>query len=117
MGYLMHLKGRQPMVRDLACLSLLLLLTACTGSRDIPAPDPTLVQLYCDLALLAGDEGPAASDSIRAAVFERYGYDQASYEQALAPYQEDPRSWIQFFQAVSDTIEIRTGTRPEPSSR
>ncbi|MFC1529457.1 hypothetical protein ACFL6R_01955 [Gemmatimonadota bacterium] len=99
------------------CLSILCLLTACTGSSKIPAPDPTLVQIYCDLALLAGDEGPAASDSTRSAVFESYGYTQESYEDALQPYQDDPRRWIRFFQAVSDSIEVRTGSRPPPPTR
>ncbi len=100
-----------------ACLSLLSLLAACSGPPELSESDQVLVQIYCDLALLAGDEGEAATDSLRTSVFEQYGYTQDSYEQALQPYHDDPRAWILFFQAVSDTIESRTGVRPEPSSR
>ncbi len=98
-----------------ACLSLLSLLTACSSAPEISETELTLVEIYCDLALLAGDQGETASDSLRTSVFERYGYTQDSYEQALQLYQDDPRGWIRFFQAVSDTIESRTGVRPEPS--
>ncbi|MFC1628469.1 hypothetical protein ACFL3H_05090 [Gemmatimonadota bacterium] len=100
-----------------ACLSLLSLLAACSSSPELSESDLTLVEIYCDLALLAGDEGTAATDSLRTSVFERYGYTQDSYELALQPFHDDPRYWIQFFQAVSDTIESRTGVRPDPSSR
>jgi hypothetical protein len=93
------------------------LLTACTGSSKVPPPDTTLVQIYCDLALLAGDEGPAASDSTRSAVLERYGHTQESFEVALQPYHADPRRWIGFFQAVADTIEARIAPRSSPPAR
>ncbi|MFC1500240.1 hypothetical protein ACFL6T_04390 [Candidatus Zixiibacteriota bacterium] len=110
-------KGHGPMRRIVACLSLFSFLTACSPPPVLSEPELTLVQVYCDLALLAGDAGDVATDSLRNSVFERYGYSQDSYEQALQVYQDDTRRWILFFQAVSDTIERRTEVRPEPLSR
>ena len=104
------------MRKRVAGAALLCVLTACNGSPDLPEPDPTLVQIYSDLALLAGDAGSPAPDSLRSEILEQYGYTQESFEIALQPYRDDPRGWIRFFEAVSDTIENRTGVRPDPSS-
>jgi hypothetical protein len=78
----------------------------------VPPPDADLVRLYCDLAMLAGDAGAPPADSLRAAVFTRHGTTQAAYEAALQPWRDDPRGWVRFFQAVLDTLQERTGTRP-----
>ena len=95
-------------------LLLPLLLAACSESPPLPEPDVELVLIYCDLAMLAGDAGPTPPDSLRARVFERHGTTQEDYEAALQPYHEDPRRWVLFFKAVSDTLERRTGRRPPP---
>lgn len=86
---------------------LLSLVTACGTAASPPAPDPDLVQLYCDLALISGDTGPPAPDSLRAAIFERYGTNPEEFEAALLPYRENPRGWVLFFEAVVDTLEAR----------
>lgn len=72
-----------------------------------PPPEPALVQLYCELALAAGVSGPAASDSVRTAIFQRYDTTPEAFNAALGVYREDPRGWVVFFQAVSDTLEAR----------
>lgn len=100
----------------LPVILLSLTMMACSESNPPPEPDPALVELYCDLALLAGDTGTPPSDSIRAAVFERHGMTRQEFEAALQPYFDDPRGWVQFFGAVSDTLERLTGERPAPSS-
>jgi|GEM_PF-1892958 len=101
-------------MRSLWLLILLLggLGTACTREAPVPPPDADLVRLYCDLAMLAGDAGDPPADSLRTAVFTRYGTTQAAFEAALQPWHEDPRSWVRFFQAVLDTLQERTGMRP-----
>lgn len=88
-------------------LTLVSLTVACGRSNPPPAPDPELIQLYCDLALISDDTGPPAPDSLRAAVFERHGLTPEEFEEALRPYREDPRGWVLFFEAVVDTLEIR----------
>jgi len=86
---------------------LISLVAACGTAASPPAPDPDLVQLYCDLALISGDTGPLAPDSLRAAIFERYGTTPEEFEAALLPYRENPRGWVLFFGAVVDTLEAR----------
>jgi hypothetical protein len=87
-------------------LLLLFPLAGCGRSGPAP-PDPRLVSLYCDLALAAGINGPAASDSVRAAIFLRHGTSVDSFQAALESYRRDPRGWVTFFAAVSDTLEAR----------
>ncbi len=91
------------------------LTVACTRKAPAPAPEAGLVQLYCDLALLAGDAGQPPPDSARAAIFTAYGTTQAAFEAALQPYRDDPRGWVRFFQAVLDTLQERIGTPPPPT--
>jgi hypothetical protein len=86
---------------------LLLPLTGCAPSGP-PPPDPRLVRLYCDLALASHDRGPVAPDSVRAAIFSRYGTCADSFLAALEPYRRDPRGWVPFFTAVTDTLTART---------
>jgi hypothetical protein len=57
--------------------------------------------------MAAGDAGPAAPDSIRAEIFARHGTTQDEYEASLAPYKEDPSGWVEFFRAVTDTLDAR----------
>ena len=97
-------------MRPWLLIPLLLLLTLIGAGCDPPPPpppDPALVQLYCDLALAAGVSGPAAPDSVRAALFQRYGTSPEAFHAALTVYREDPRGWVLFFQAVADTLEAR----------
>jgi hypothetical protein len=102
-------------MRPLVMIPLLLLpLTGC-ASPGPPPPDPHLVRLYCDLALASGDRGPNASDSVRAAIFLRYGTSADSFRAALEPYRREPRRWVTFFTAVSDTLEARLRDVPPPS--
>jgi hypothetical protein len=88
-------------------LTLVSLMVACGRPAPPPTPDPELVRLYCDLALISDDTGPPAPDSLRAAVFERYGTTLEEFEDALRPFREDPRGWVLFFGAVVDTLEAR----------
>lgn len=93
------------------------ILAACSEEPQIPEPDPGLILIYCELAALAGDAGPTPPDSLRAQIFERHGTTQAEYEAALQPYRDDPRRWVPFFKAVSDTLERWSGkaaTRTPP---
>ncbi len=86
---------------------LLLPLTGC-APHGPPPPDPRLVGLYCDLALASRDRGPVAPDSVRAAILSRYGTSADSFLAALEPYRRDPRGWVTFFTAVTDTLEARS---------
>ncbi len=95
------------MKRTLPPLLLLPLLLSCGGSSASLPPDPALVAIYCDLAMAAGDAGPAAPDSVRAEIFALRGTTQEEYEAALAPYREDPSGWVEFFRAVTDTLAAR----------
>ena len=87
--------------------ALVSLSAACAVSEPPPAPEPPLIQLYCDLALISDVTGPPAPDSLRLAVFERHGTTPEEFEEALRPYREDPRGWVLFFKAVVDTMEAR----------
>jgi len=102
-------------------LVLFTLLAGCGRSAVPPAPDPSIIQLYCDLALIAGDTGANASETQRNDVFERHGITPEEFEEALRPFRENPEGWMLFFGAVVDTLEARvqrttTGTRV-PRSR
>ena len=88
-------------------LALLTLLAGCGRSAVPPAPDPTIIQLYCDLALIAGDTGAIASETLRNDVFERHGITPEEFEEALRPFRENPQGWMLFFGAVVDTLEAR----------
>ena len=101
------------MKRPILLQLLVPLLVSCAGAAEPPPPDPILVSLYCDLAMAAGESGPAAPDSVRAAIFTRHGTTQSEFEAALGRYRDDPRGWIDFFQAVTDTFDSRI-TRQYP---
>ena len=91
----------------LLLLPAVLLGAACGDLPPAPPPDPALVSLYCDLAQVAGEIDEAAPDSLRQAIFARHGTTPEAFRQALSPYQEDPRGWIDFFRAVVDTLDQR----------
>ena len=99
-------------------LFTVIILTACSKASPVPDPEPGLILIYCDLATLAGDAGPTPHDSLRAQIFERHGTTEAEFETALQPYRDDPRRWVPFFKAVSDTLESWSGRpAPRPSIR
>lgn len=97
--------------------------TACARPAPPLPPDPALVAIYCDLAMAAGDAGPAAPDSVRMEIFKRHGTSQEAFEAALDVYRRDPRGWLLFFRAVSDTFDARIlrryprGALPSPRIR
>jgi hypothetical protein len=100
---------------------LLLLLGACNRAAAPPEPDSEMVSIYVELAVAAGDEGEAAPDSVRQAIFDKYNTSQEEFLAALQVYREDPRGWVQFFRAVVDTFDAQTlrmyGRGPAPAPR
>ncbi len=102
-------------------LVLVLQAGGCNSVPPPPEPDSEMVSIYVELAVAAGDQGEAAPDSVRRAIFEKYDTSEEEFLAALEVYREDPRGWVQFFRAVVDTFDAQTirqyGRGPAPSLR
>ena len=95
-------------------LAVLFLLPGCSQNNNID--EDKFVKVYTDI-LVAQDTLKAAVynfDSLKTAVFKRYGITGKDYNSTIDYYNKDPQRWEKFFNKVTEYVEkLRDNSIPK----
>lgn len=90
-------------------LPVIFILTAAGCGEAERIDEDTFVNFYCDMILAQDSLGrdPAAMDTIRVMLYERYGLTNEEYMATIEYYNTTPRSWENFFNKALAEMQRR----------